>query len=125
MSTPITDHKQIVRGDDYKAADGRSLSWYSEDWPNLAGAQLELVIGHDEALAYGVLPAVWKGTLPSTPTPTNVAHLDATHAQTKELPEGFYDYLLRATLVDSSLVTLAVGKLTVQAEPGLSPLTPQ
>lgn len=36
MFAPIDTHQQIVAGDDYKAADGRALTWRSGLWPNLA-----------------------------------------------------------------------------------------
>lgn len=117
------DHPGIVAGDDYLAADGRSLTWYCPEAPDLAGATLELVIGFHNPDIHVALPISWTGTMP-TGAPTHVAHLDVTHEQTRAVPAGCYDYSLRATLTDSSVVTIAEGQLTVQAEPGTTQLIP-
>lgn len=124
MELPIEQHQQIVQGDDYTDAVGRPLTWYVPEGPNLAAAELTMVIGYDSPNVYGAVPVAWTSTMPGVPTPTSVARLMVTQTQTRELSEGCYDYTLRATLSGGAVVTIAAGKLTVQAEPGLAALMP-
>ena len=120
----LTTHQEIVAGDDCKAVDGRALIWSSPSWPNLAGATLAMVIGHDQYNLYGNLPVTWAGAVSSLyPSPSSI-YLEATAAQTIVLPGGMYDYTLTATLPSGDRVTIAVGQLTVQATPGTVPLYP-
>jgi hypothetical protein len=123
-SAPIDTHQQIVAGDDFKAADGRALTWTSTHWPNLAGATLSMVVGHNQYNLYGNLPVTWTGTVPASPASPTTVSLDVANAQTIVLPQGEYDYALTATLADTDIVTIAAGKLTVIAQPGTVPLYP-
>lgn len=121
-TAPLNSHQQIVAGDDFKAADGRALTWTSALWPNVAGATLKMVVGHDQPNVWGNLPVTWTGTVSASATGSPVTvSLDVTAAQTVTLPAGEYDYTLEATLADTDVVTLAVGKLTVLAPPGAQP----
>ncbi len=121
---PITTWQQIVAGDDAKAADGRALTWTSALWPNLASATLTLTIGHANLNMYGNLPLTVAGSVPNTPANPTTVSLDMTAAQTSQLAAGTYDYTLSAKLADSDVVTIALGKLTVQAAPGQIALAP-
>lgn len=121
---PLSTHQQVVAGDDYKAADGRALSWASGSFPNLAGATLTMVVGHEQWNLYGNLPVTWTGTVPSSPANPTLVTLSVTSAQTLALPQDEYDYVLTATLADGDQWTIAIGKLTVQASPGTLPLYP-
>lgn len=122
LDIPIEVHKVVVAGDDYLAADGRALEWFCREFPTLANAEVEMVIGYDSNNIYAVTVNSWKKTQSGTATTTAV--LEPTHTQTAVLLEGCYDYILRATMTDKSKITLAFGKLTVQGEPGLAPLQP-
>lgn len=120
-SPPLESHQQIVSGDDCKAVDGRALTWTSgpvQPWPNLAGATLSMVIGHNQPGIYGSLPQTWTETLPGSPASPTTVSLDVTATQTALLLGGIYDYMLSATLVNGDVVTLAYGKLTVFPRPG-------
>jgi hypothetical protein len=122
---PLTKHQQVVSGDDYKAADGRALTWSSSGaWPDLAGASLLMLVGHEQYNLYGNLPLSWKGTVPASPAQPTEISLDVTSLETSNIPQDEYDYQLTATLADGDKVTLAIGKLTVWAAPGTVPLYP-
>lgn len=120
MSAPIIVHQEIVRGDDFKAAEGRALVWESPQWPNLAGAILSLVVGSHLPNIYGGLPVTWLGLVPAG-VPTWTATIELTHVQTALVNEGCWDYTLTATLLNGDVVTLATGQLTVLANPALGP----
>lgn len=120
---PIIVHQEITAGDDYKAAEGRALTWQSPQWPNLAGASISLVWGFDQANILGASPVTWTTIQPSTPAST-LATVELSHEQTKEAAEGCFDYVLRAVLADGDTFTLATGQLTISVEPGLALLDP-
>jgi hypothetical protein len=122
--SPIIIHQEIVAGDDFKAVDGRALTWTSGLWPNLAGATLTMTVGHEQYNLYGNLPLIWTGTVPASPAAPTTVSLDVTSLETSPLPQDEYDYQLTATLTDGDKVTIAVGKLTVRATPGTVPLFP-
>jgi hypothetical protein len=124
MADPLKIHQVVVSGDDYKAADGRALTWSSAGWPNLAGATLKMIVGHEQYNLYGNLPLTWKGTVPASPASPTTISLDVTALETSNIPQDEYDYQLTATLADADEVTLAIGKLTVLAAPGTVPLYP-
>lgn len=119
---PLDTHQEVVAGDDYKSADGRALTWSSDVWPDLTGAALTMTVGHEQYNLYGNLPVTWTATLPTPLVQPGVASLDVTSAQTSVLTPDEYDYQLTATLADGDKVTLAIGKLTVWASPGTTPL---
>lgn len=121
---PLTTHQQVVAGDDYKAADGRAITWSSGAWPNLASATLTMVVGHDEYNLYGNLPLTWTGSVPASPANPTEISLDVPGTQTVNLPPDQYDYTLSATLVDGDKIPIAIGMLTVQADPGIASLYP-
>jgi len=125
MSSPLNTHQQIVAGDDYKAADGRALTWTSgpvQTWPDLAGATLTMVVGEHQPNLLPFLPATFTGTVPGTPAAPTTVSLDITAAQTSNIPSSEYDYQLVATLTNGDKITLAYGHLTVLAAPGTIPL---
>jgi hypothetical protein len=119
---PLTTHLEIVAGDDCKAADGRALLWTSPSWPNLAGATLTMVIGHNQPPLGEILPVTWSGAVSASPDSPSSIFLEVTSAQTGVFAAGMYDYTLQATLTSGDQVTVAVGKLTVQASPTTPPI---
>lgn len=120
---PIISHQQIVRGDDFKAAEDRALVWTSPQWPNLAGATLKMVVGLSPPSAFTFTPATWTGSVPAG-TPIFIATMELSHTQTSALAAGCYDYTLSATLPNADVVTIATGQLTVLAQPGSPQLLP-
>lgn len=120
-NSPLTTHQQVVAGDDYKAEDGRALSWTSAVFPDLAGSTLTMTVGHVTQNIYGNMPAFWTGTVPASPDAPQTITLDVTALQTSALPADEYDYTLTATLLDGDKWTVAIGALTVQASPTAVP----
>lgn len=124
MPVPIVAYQTIVKGDDYKVADGRALTWSSPEWPDLHLATLKMVAGPHAAMVYGTLPITWTSAALSGASPLHTATLELTHAETALIQEGTWFYTLTATLTDGDVVTLATGQLTVIAAPGEEPLAP-
>lgn len=120
MSAPIIVHQEIVKGDDFKAAEGRALIWESPQWPNLAGASLAMVVGSKLPSVISVSPITWAGSV-AAGVPIWTATIELTHVQTALTTEGCWDYTLTATLPNGDVVTLATGQLTVLANPAQAP----
>lgn len=121
-TAPIISHQEIVRGDDFKAAEGRALAWTSPQWPNLAGATLAMIVGSALPNTLGGLPVTWPGSV-AAGAPIWVATIELTHVQTAAVGEGCWNYTLVATLPDGDVQTIATGQLTVLANPAQAPLT--
>jgi hypothetical protein len=121
---PQTTHQEVAAGFDSKLADGNALIWESASWPNLAGATLAMVVGHEQYNLYGNLPVSWPGSVPAEPASPSSIHIDVPAALTATLPQDEYDYQLEATLPSGDVIVVAVGKLTVRATPGTVPLFP-
>lgn len=119
---PIILHKEIVKGDDFKAAEGQALVWESPEWPNIAGASLSMVVGSSLPTPSALTPFTWTGSI-SAGAPTWTATIELSHTQTAPVAEGCWDYILTATLPDGDVVTLATGQLTVLASPTGYPFT--
>lgn len=122
---PLDTSQQLTAGNDAKVADGTALVWVSAKWPDLAGATLAFVVGHDRHFSpFSGLPLTWTGTVPTLPDSPSAVSLEVPAAESLNLPEGQYDYVLTATLLSADKVTLAIGKLTVYVNPGTVPLFP-
>jgi hypothetical protein len=95
----------IVRGDDYKAADGRALEWSGTNWPSLTGATILLTVRdqYDAQLLQKAGSVVDADTarVELLTTDTNLA-IGTTH-----------EYDVQATLSGGSVVTLVRGSFTV------------
>lgn len=117
-SAPVIVHQEIVKGDDYKAAEGRALVWASPQWPNLAGASLAMVVGSSQPSVFaGFWPITFTGAVPAG-VPIWTATIEMSHIQTGAIAlPGCYDYTLTATLPDGDVETLATGQLSVLAAP--------
>lgn len=117
-AAPQIVHQEIVKGDDYKAAEGRALVWASPQWPNLAGASLAMVVGPGEPNIFsGLWPITFTGAVPAG-VPIWTATIEMSHIQTGAITlPGCYDYALTATLPDGDVETLATGQLSVLAAP--------
>lgn len=122
---PLDTYQQLTAGNDAKLADGSALVWVSAKWPNLAGATLAFVVGHDRHFCpFSNLPLTLTGIVPTLPASPSAVSLEVPSATSLSLVEGQYDYLLTATLTSGDKVTLAIGKLTVYANPGTVPTFP-
>jgi hypothetical protein len=123
---PIKVHQQIVAGDDYLEFYDRALTWHSTMWPDLSGSTLSMVVGQTRTVDIsGVLPVTW--TAPATPTDSKgvqTVTLELTSAETGIVPAGEFTYLLTAIFPDLTRVTIAQGKLTVWAAPGIAGIFP-
>ena len=122
QNNPIIQYMSIVSGNDYLAADGRALTWFSPQFPDLTGAKITMTTGSLQShlgnpLVFSPIPVVWTATVSGTPS-KYVATLPVKASQTTAITEGAYDYVLTAELTDLSLVTLATGQLTVIGTPG-------
>lgn len=113
----VSTHLELVQGDDCKVADGRGLVWASPTWPDVAGATLAMVVGHNSQDIYGDVPVTWTGTVPDSPPSPSSVSLGVTAAETILLAGGQYDYTLTATLTNKDVVTLAAGHLSVIPTP--------
>ncbi|MGZ4530822.1 MAG: hypothetical protein ACXVXP_00550 [Mycobacteriaceae bacterium] len=121
---PLSTHQELTAGNDAKLADGTALEWESALWPDLAGATLTMVVGHEQYNLYGNLPLTWTGAVSALIPSPSAIHLDVPAALTSNLPQDEYDYQLTATLPSGDAITIAIGKLTVYAAPGTVPLYP-
>lgn len=75
---PVAEGGDVVtyRGDAYQDADDRALEWESDDWPNLTGATIAVIIDHVGTFAGTVV----------TPTGTAVVRLELTGTQSATIP---------------------------------------
>lgn len=95
----------IVRGDDYKNANGRALTFTSGQWPNLSAASVALTVASGSLVALGPVTGVVDSS-------TQV-HFDLTHIQTGTLIQNAYAFDVQATLADLSIATLLTGTFRV------------
>lgn len=110
----------IIQGDDYAAADNRSLvfSGAGENWPDLSTATFALkarTIESDEAVAETLFSTTGTHSLVSG---TQYIKVPLTSAHTSECPAGSnsVQYDLQATL-SGRRITLAQGYFTVRGSP--------
>ncbi len=97
---------ELFIGDDYLAADGRSLIWTGATtnvWPNLTGATITFYVGDGMLTVTGSVV---------TPTGTQQVKASPTAAQTATCTTGDFDYAVRAVLANGHKVTLVRGVCT-------------
>ncbi len=108
----------FVRGDDYKEADARGVSFSSDDWPNLTGATAVKLTMRKRVGARGTtlwaaidhkvasfVPGVGNQTVVFEPTKTHTASLEP------GTRSGIFD--VEATLASGHIVTLVTGTINV------------
>jgi hypothetical protein len=102
----------LVEGDDYKAADGRGIGFSSSTWPNLTGATVRFYACNLDTSVNDINAAAASATQSMS---TWTVAIDLSAAQTGALTPSIkgYEYSLKATLSDGSVVTLARGQMTV------------
>ena len=104
--TPLLEGGNItlVRGDDYRTADGRNLTWTetSGTWPDLTGASVFLIIG-DARFFRKQIDIL-------TPTGMNkTVSADLTATETRKLTQNSYGFYVEAIMSSGSRVTLLKG----------------
>jgi hypothetical protein len=99
----------IMRGDDYKNADGRALTWTSTDWTAL-DLSTATAIKFRTQKPYGT---VFEKDV--TAVSDTLVRLELTSAETAEFETGSkkYDFDIQATLLNGNTVTLVRAKMTV------------
>ena len=114
-SVPVatTEAITIIRGDDQKDADGRSLEFSTTDaatWPDLTGASITFTA------TKGTSTITKAGTV-VTPTGANKkVRVELDSADTASSPTGTYDYDVQATLASGNKITLVLNTLTLRAD---------
>lgn len=110
VSPVATDGTSItlIRGDDYRNADNRALTFSGDSWPTLTGGAVALIVDVNGT------PTSYTATV----TGAQSCYVELTDTQTALLTPGAYDYDLQATLagVDGSVITLVQGLLLVSAD---------
>jgi hypothetical protein len=108
--SPVVNNQQIniVRGDDYKNADGRALFANTTfgSAPSLAGATIALKVNN------GLNPFSKTGVETGTAT----CYVELTSAETSAFTPKTYPFDLQATLANGDIVTLTQGQFTVAAD---------
>jgi hypothetical protein len=118
ISNPVAADGSIVlvKGDDYLAADGRSLTWSSSLWPDLTSATITLNANKSSGNSnQGSTTFTANGSVTSNTNP-RVVSVDLPNAVTSLLASGAYGYSFEvtATLSDTHKVTLVMGTVTVK-----------
>ena len=98
---PVRNDGKIdaLAGDDYYAADGRSMEWSDTAWPNLTGATVKLISGSNEL----------NMTVVTAGTGEQTVRLEVS-AVTSALMKGEFKFIIRATLASTHVVTLLEGE---------------
>jgi hypothetical protein len=113
VASPIASNGDttLIRGDDYRAADGRNLSYLdlSATWPDNATVQWVVSKGGRVALTKSAT------LTPSTGQPKRV-NVDLTAADTTSLRDSTYHLALVFTLTNGHVETLMQGVLTVGSQ---------
>ena len=120
MISPVSiigDTVQLVKGDGYYLADGRSLQWSSALWPDLTGAAITLGLFYYGVAALTTAGVVVTGGVGITQT----VSVDVTEVQTALLAKGYpgtepsrgYSFDVEAVLLSGHSITLQRGTATV------------
>lgn len=101
---------EVVRGDDYLAADGRALLWTSDDWAVLDLSEAEAILFKAKTRYSSAVLSV--AAVAASDTEVRV---ELTTEQTSALAVGrdAYRFDLEAELANGSIITLAQGKMHV------------
>ncbi|MCO5071155.1 MAG: hypothetical protein M9944_08115 [Rhizobiaceae bacterium] len=96
----------IIRGDDYKAEDGRALEWTdaSNSWPDLTDADISVIVN-------GV---TYAGAVVTPTGASKKVRLELTYVQTTAMSTGTYRFAARATMDDDDILTLLSGSWRVK-----------
>ena len=92
----------LVRGDDYRAADGRSLDFTSASWPDLIGAAVSMKVKSSDV-----------DTIAGSVVDASTIRIEVTAAQTEAIGTGRWDYDISAVLSNTHVVTLVSGIVVV------------
>lgn len=108
----------IAAGDDYSAADGRSLEWSTENvstWPDLMGAVITFA-ATKQADKAGTTSITRSGSVLSPSGANKRVRVELSAADTSGMAIGAhaYVYTLKATLANGHVVTLQTGTVTIK-----------
>lgn len=110
---------EIVIGDDYYAADNRSISFSYGANPSLSGGSVRLKIRlTEDDPAYTTSNTYTSTTGSVTGTTTQVVSFDIPSTTTDDLTEGWHDYNVEATLSNGHVVTLTRGRINALRQAG-------
>ncbi len=95
---PVAEGGDVVtyRGDTYLNEDGRALEWESDDWPDLSGASIAVIIDRTVSLAGSVVAASGPG----------IVRLELTATQSASITPGRHLFQIVATQADADVATL-------------------
>lgn len=98
FSGPVVEGGDVItyRGDTYLNEDDRALEWSSDDWPDLTGGSVVMIIKK---------VAQFAGTI-VTPTGTAVVRLELSATQTATITAGRHNFQVVATQADGDVATL-------------------
>lgn len=103
---------EIVRGDDYKAADARALEWTSASWPDLTSATVTFTAKYSDEIV-----AVSKAGSVVTPSGTGKRiRVELLRSETENFLTGNHDFDIRAVLSNGDDVTLVKANMSVLAD---------
>lgn len=115
LTSPVTTTGDAVirSGDDYAAADGRSLDWVGgSGWPDLSGATVSFKVTSPRGEA-----VLTKAGSIVIPTGTNKQiRVELTSSETAALTAGTYRFEMEATLASGNKATLIASSLTVEVD---------
>jgi len=99
---------EIVKGDDYKNADGRALEWTDTSWPTLTAGSVKLTVRSNTGV---VLIDGIAGVVSGAST----VYVELTSTNT-DIEAGTHRFDVQATLTGGSVVTLQRGTFIVKSE---------
>jgi len=96
---PVAENGNVVtyRGDSYRNADGRALDWESDDWPDLTGATVTVIVGKVAQFAGSVV----------SPAGPGIVRLELTTAQSATIPVGRHKFQVVATIGSQAFTLVA------------------
>jgi hypothetical protein len=84
--------KTVYEGDDYLDAEGRAISWSSDEWPDLTASDVEMTVTDSS----GTVLSTITGSITDEGEPTQTVLFDYPSAETSKLTKGD-GYVLKVT----------------------------
>ena len=98
VTGPVVDGGDVItyRGDTYLNEDARAIEWSSDDWPDLTGGTVVVIIKKVAQFAGAIV----------TPVGTALVRLELTATQTGTITAGRHNFQVVATQADGDVATL-------------------
>ena len=95
---PVLETGNVItyRGDTYLNEDDRAIEWSSDDWPDLTGGTVVVIIKKEAQFAGSIV----------TPVGTALVRLELTATQTRTISVGRHNFQVVATQADGDVATL-------------------